>query len=109
LCYLRCFPFDRIKIARSFISDISEREDARAIVRAMVALGRNLGMKTLAEGVETPHQLEFLRSEACDEAQGFLFSKPLPAEAARLLARSFPCGGGMTERDSRPKHEPAAT
>jgi diguanylate cyclase (GGDEF)-like protein len=86
LSYLRSFPFDTIKIDQSFVRDLAERDDARAIIRAIVGLGQSLGMKTLAEGVETQEQLAHLRREGCDEAQGYLFSKPIPASDARILA-----------------------
>jgi diguanylate cyclase (GGDEF)-like protein len=77
LNYLRSFPFDKIKIDRCFISEIDSREDCRAIVRSIVSLANNLGMKTTAEGVERQSQLEVLRQEGCTEVQGFLFSKAL--------------------------------
>ena len=85
LSYLRRFPFDRIKIDQSFIRDLSEKDDSVAIIRAVVGLGRSLGMATTAEGVETSDQLAKLRGEGCTEVQGYLFSKPVPAAAARLL------------------------
>jgi diguanylate cyclase (GGDEF)-like protein len=80
LSYLHSFPFDKIKIDRSFVTDLEARSDRAAIVRAVAGLGCTLGMKTTAEGVETPEQLEWLRSEGCTEVQGFLFSQPRPAE-----------------------------
>lgn len=86
LGYLRSFPFDRVKIDQSFVRDLPGHNDARAIVRSVLALGRDLGIKVLAEGVETPGQLAFLRQEGCHEAQGYLFSKPVHARAARALA-----------------------
>lgn len=79
LSYLRSFPFDKIKIDRSFVHDLTTRADAMAIVRAVTGIGKSLGISTTAEGVETDEQLALLRSEGCDEAQGFLFSKPRPA------------------------------
>jgi diguanylate cyclase (GGDEF)-like protein/PAS domain S-box-containing protein len=87
LSYLRSFPFDKIKIDRSFVADLEQSSDCTAIVRAVTTLGKSLGMTTVAEGVETPLQLERLRAEGCREAQGYLFSRPLPArEIAPLLA-----------------------
>lgn len=80
LSYLKLFPFDRIKIDRSFISELADDKDAAAIVKAIVALGRSLDMQTTAEGVETPAQLTYLRGEACDEIQGYYFGKPMPAD-----------------------------
>jgi diguanylate cyclase (GGDEF)-like protein/PAS domain S-box-containing protein len=79
LSYLRSFPFDKIKIDRSFVRDLTTREDCIAIVRAVTGLGRSLGIDTTAEGVETEEQLALLRSEGCSEVQGFLFSEPRPA------------------------------
>ena len=79
LTYLKLFPFDRIKIDRSFIDELAENEDAAAIVKAIVALGRNLSMNTTAEGVETLTQLDSLRDEACNELQGYYFSRPITA------------------------------
>ncbi|MGO4714600.1 putative bifunctional diguanylate cyclase/phosphodiesterase [Bradyrhizobium sp. 2TAF24] len=79
LSYLRRFPFDKIKIDRSFVQDIGEREDSMAIVRAVTGLGRSLGITTTAEGVETCTQLNLLRAEGCTEVQGYLFSPPRPA------------------------------
>ncbi len=80
LGYLRSFPFDKIKIDQSFIRDLDSKPDSRAIVRAIIGLGRSLGMRTTAEGVETRPVLDILRAEGCAEAQGYLFSKPCVAE-----------------------------
>ena len=88
LSYLRSFPFDKIKIDRSFVSELSTREDSMAIVRAVTGLGRSLGIATTAEGVENDAQLEALRREGCTQAQGYLFSEPRPvSEVAMMLAR----------------------
>jgi len=88
LSYLRSFPFDKIKIDRSFVKDIAERPDCVAIVRAISGLGKSLKITTTAEGVETVDQLEWLRNEGCNEVQGFLFSAAKPAgEVAALLSR----------------------
>jgi diguanylate cyclase (GGDEF)-like protein/PAS domain S-box-containing protein len=87
LSYLRSFPFDKIKIDRSFVRDLAERPDCMAIIRAMAGLGTSLGISTTAEGVETREQLERLRAEGCTEAQGYLFSPPRPAsDIMSLLA-----------------------
>jgi diguanylate cyclase (GGDEF)-like protein/PAS domain S-box-containing protein len=79
LSYLRSFPFDKIKIDRSFVQELASRDDSMAIVRAVAGLGRSLGIVTTAEGVETEEQLELLRREGCTQAQGYLFSPPRPA------------------------------
>jgi EAL domain-containing protein (putative c-di-GMP-specific phosphodiesterase class I) len=77
---LRSFPFDKIKIDRSFVTDLGRGADAAAIVRAIVGLGHSLGMKTCAEGVDTEEQLAYLRREGCTEVQGYCYSKPKPIE-----------------------------
>ena len=86
LSYLQKFPFDTIKIDRSFVSAIETRSEVDAIVRAVIGLGRSLGIRTCAEGVETAGQLAFLKAEGCDEVQGYYLSRPLPAsDITRLL------------------------
>jgi diguanylate cyclase (GGDEF)-like protein/PAS domain S-box-containing protein len=88
LSYLRSFPFDKIKIDRSFVKDLTKRSDCVAIVRAISGLGRSLNITTTAEGVETVDQLDWLRAEGCNEVQGFLFSGAKPAgEVEQLLSR----------------------
>ncbi|MGI9503705.1 MAG: EAL domain-containing protein, partial [Geminicoccaceae bacterium] len=79
LGYLQRFPFDRIKIDRSFINDINDNQGSAAIVGAVIALSKRLNMSTTAEGIETIEQLRHLQREGCDEAQGYYFSRPLPA------------------------------
>ena len=86
LSYLRSFPFDKIKIDRSFIRDLEKNDGAKAIVTAISGLGRSLGMRTTAEGVETAEQFEQLRADGCTEAQGYLFGRPMSGkDAAKLL------------------------
>jgi EAL domain-containing protein (putative c-di-GMP-specific phosphodiesterase class I) len=79
LSYLRSFPFSKIKIDKSFVRDLTTNKESLSIVRAVVGLGRSLGMISIAEGVETPEQLNGLREVGCAEVQGFLFSRPRPA------------------------------
>ena len=79
LTYLQSFPFDKIKIDRSFVKDITENAGSLNIVRAVAALAQGMGMVATAEGVETNEQLEQIRAEGCTEMQGYLFSRPLPA------------------------------
>jgi diguanylate cyclase (GGDEF)-like protein len=90
LSYLTRYPLTRIKIDRSFIQKIGKQSagEDTAIVRSVIVMGRNLGLEVIAEGVETTAQAEFLRAEGCHELQGFLFSKPLPAEVFERYLRS---------------------
>jgi EAL domain-containing protein (putative c-di-GMP-specific phosphodiesterase class I) len=78
LSYLRSFPFDKIKIDQSFVRDLAANRDAQAIVRSIISLGSGLGVTITAEGVETEAELSWLRTEGCQEAQGFLFSQARP-------------------------------
>ncbi|MCX7313532.1 MAG: EAL domain-containing protein [Alphaproteobacteria bacterium] len=88
LAYLRNFPFDKIKIDRSFVRDMLVRKDCQAIVRAVVGLARSLGITTIIEGIETKEQLAGAKADGCDEGQGYLFAKPMPErEVAEFLAR----------------------
>jgi EAL domain-containing protein (putative c-di-GMP-specific phosphodiesterase class I) len=88
LSYLRSFPFDKIKIDRSFIHDVTLTQDSMAIIRAVTGLGTSLGMTTTGEGVETLEELEYLRKEGCTEAQGYFYSQPKPAsEIHNMLSK----------------------
>nr|WP_227513145.1 EAL domain-containing protein [Marinobacter sp. LQ44] len=80
LGYLRDFPVDLLKIDRSFITDVTERHDDAVITRAVINLAHNLGIQVVAEGVETEEQLNFLKAHRCNLAQGYLISRPIPAE-----------------------------
>jgi diguanylate cyclase (GGDEF)-like protein len=80
LSTLQSFPFDKIKIDKAFVRDITHNPQSAEIVRSTVILGRNLSIEVLAEGVETKEQLEFLRSIGCGQVQGFYFGKPIPSE-----------------------------
>ncbi len=84
LSYLQRFPFDRLKIDRSFVDDLPARTDSVAIVTAIISLARTLGIRTVAEGIETESQSEMLRLIGCDCLQGYLFSKPVPVEELRF-------------------------
>ncbi|MET0267743.1 MAG: EAL domain-containing protein [Duganella sp.] len=88
LSHLKKFKVYKLKIDKSFVRDISTDAEDKAIVSAIINMARSLGLKTIAEGVETAEQLQFLRQQDCHEMQGYYFSKPVPAEAFRdLLAR----------------------
>jgi EAL domain-containing protein (putative c-di-GMP-specific phosphodiesterase class I) len=79
LNYLKKFNVYKLKIDQSFVQNISTAEEDRAIIAAIISMAKSLGLKTIAEGVETREQLVFLREQGCDEGQGFYFSQPLPA------------------------------
>ena len=85
LSYLRRFPFDKIKIDRSFITDLTRDSGSHAIVGAILAMSGKLGLQVTAEGVETEDQLALLRAAGCDQIQGFLLGRPMPANAAAAL------------------------
>ncbi|MGI9423283.1 MAG: putative bifunctional diguanylate cyclase/phosphodiesterase [Hyphomicrobiaceae bacterium] len=88
LAYMRKFPFDKLKIDRSFVANIQHSEDAQAIVRAIVGMGRALGMSVNAEGVETTEEASVLVQEQCDEVQGFLYARPMPQGQLDQLIKS---------------------
>jgi diguanylate cyclase (GGDEF)-like protein len=88
LSYLRMFPFDKIKIDKSFVAELSERADCAAIVCAITSLGRSLDIVTTAEGVETQEQFDLLRAAGCAQAQGHLFSRPCPASELEFERRA---------------------
>jgi len=91
LSYLEQFPLDELKVDRSFVSKIESVTGGAPIVSAIIAMARSLRFKVVAEGVETEQQLAFLRKHECEQYQGYLFSKPLPAdEFAELVAGSRP-------------------
>jgi diguanylate cyclase (GGDEF)-like protein len=90
LSYLRSFPFDKIKIDRSFVKDLASKPDGEAIIRAIAGLGKSLGMTTVAEGVETSEQMQRIRLEGCTDVQGYLISKPVPTEDLARVFESYP-------------------
>jgi predicted signal transduction protein with EAL and GGDEF domain len=102
LSYLRSFPFDKIKIDQSFVRDLATNKESMSIIRAVTGLGHSLNIKTTAEGVETPEQLNMLREHGCTEAQGYLFSRPVPAsQVAGLLSKSVHAPWSAGQRDRR--------
>ncbi len=100
LAYLKKFPIHTLKIDRSFVKDIGADSDDTAIVSAVIALAHNLKFEVVAEGVETPDQLCFLRSKNCDTVQGFFFSRPLPAEELEHL---------LVKTAEKPLHEESSS
>jgi EAL domain-containing protein (putative c-di-GMP-specific phosphodiesterase class I) len=87
LAYLKHFPVSTLKIDKSFIDDIPYQQDDMAIASTIIAMGHILGFKVLAEGVETPEQLAFLQEKGCNSYQGYIKSRPLPAQEFEQLLR----------------------
>ena len=87
LSYLKRFPFDKLKIDISFVREVTVDPESAAIARSIIAMGHNLNQRVIAEGVETAGQLAYLRTHGCDEMQGYLYSRPLPADQFEVLLR----------------------
>jgi EAL domain-containing protein (putative c-di-GMP-specific phosphodiesterase class I) len=87
LAHLKRFPIDTLKVDRSFIREIPQDAEDRAIAEAIIAMGKTLSLTVVAEGVETPEQQAFLSERACDEMQGYYFSTPIPASDFAALFR----------------------
>jgi EAL domain-containing protein (putative c-di-GMP-specific phosphodiesterase class I) len=96
LSNLRAFPFDKIKIDGSFIKSVNVNDQGAAIVRSVLGLGRALNLHVLAEGVETSAELDFLKNELCNEAQGFLLGRPADIETFRRLTSGEDTGDAPT-------------
>ena len=101
LNYLTRFPVSRIKIDRSFIGKLTENAEDAAIVRSLIAMAHNLELEVIAEGVETSAQAALLLAEGCQEAQGFLYSKPLPAEDFEVYLKTKRLGLQVDQIDKR--------
>ncbi|HWG70565.1 MAG TPA: EAL domain-containing protein [Steroidobacteraceae bacterium] len=108
MSYLRRFPIDKLKIDRVFIDEIVSRPEDASIVRAIVSLAHSLRLKVVAEGVETPAQLDFLKTAGCDEYQGYHFSRPLPAAAFERLIRESHSTDFLTEEEAARTHSKLA-
>jgi diguanylate cyclase len=109
MSYLRRFPIDKLKIDRVFINEIVSRPEDASIVRAIVSLAHSLSLKVVAEGVETPAQLDFLKAAGCDEYQGYHFSLPLPAgDFERLIRESRARDAPLADEDSARTHSKLA-
>lgn len=90
LSYLRRFPLDALKIDRSFVAELQDNNDDAAICAAIIAMAHRLGLEVIAEGIETDHQLQFLRDQGCEQGQGFLLGRPLPAEEFERAVNARP-------------------
>jgi diguanylate cyclase (GGDEF)-like protein/PAS domain S-box-containing protein len=101
LSYLRQFPVDVLKIDRSFIASIQDSAEAVAVVRTLVQLGKTLDLEVVAEGIELEAQLDALRREGCDTAQGYLFGRPLDAAHLELFLRQWALGAGPRPRPAQ--------
>jgi diguanylate cyclase (GGDEF)-like protein len=108
MSYLRRFPIDKLKIDRVFIDEIVSRPEDASIVRAIVSLAHSLRLKVVAEGVETPAQLDFLKTAGCDEYQGYHFSRPLPAAEFERLIRESHSADVFTDEDAIRTHSKLA-
>jgi diguanylate cyclase (GGDEF)-like protein len=109
LSYLQSFPFSKIKIDKSFVSDLVTNRESMSIIRAVIGLGQSLNMTTIAEGVETREQLDKLRTKGCAEAQGYFFSRPRPAnELPSLIASLQEIDGWASSAPIASSHLPAS-
>ena len=109
MSYLRRLPIDKLKIDRVFINEIVSRPEDASIVRAIVSLAHSLRLKVVAEGVETPAQLDFLKAVGCDEYQGYHFSRPVPAiDFERLIRDKSKQDGAMKPEDMLRTHSKLA-
>jgi diguanylate cyclase (GGDEF)-like protein/PAS domain S-box-containing protein len=108
LSYLRMFPFDKVKIDQSFVTDIGQSAAATMIVNAIIALCHNLGLSVIVEGVETPQQLEVLRALGCDQVQGYLLGRPAPEDMIGSAQSEYIKALLFGSRPATPEQMPAA-
>ena len=85
LSYLKRFPFDKVKIDQSFVRDVTTSQSDALLVKVIISMANGLGLTVIAEGVETEAQCDFMRTNGCDEIQGYFFSKPISAQAIEEL------------------------
>jgi EAL domain-containing protein (putative c-di-GMP-specific phosphodiesterase class I) len=97
LAHLQQFPVDALKIDRSFISRLTQNPEGETLIHTLVQLGKALSIETLAEGIELQQELSLLQHEQCDSGQGFLFAKPLDAEATEAFLRNWTTSGSAAE------------
>jgi EAL domain-containing protein (putative c-di-GMP-specific phosphodiesterase class I) len=102
LGHLRQFPVDALKIDRSFITGLAQNHEGESLVHTLVQLGKALSIETIAEGIEAEGELSMLREQECDGGQGFLFARPLDAEATRAflqkcVSAKVPVNGGLLQ------------
>jgi EAL domain-containing protein (putative c-di-GMP-specific phosphodiesterase class I) len=102
---MKKFPIDTLKIDRSFVRDIPHDEEDKAITKAIIGMGKALGLKLVAEGVETAAQERFLMAHGCDEIQGYLLSKPVPPEALVDLFADWTADAPSLEPDLEPSRK----
>jgi len=108
LAYLKRFPVHTLKIDRAFITDIYSDSDDVAIVEAVLGLGKHFNMKVVAEGVEDEDQLNFLKTQGCDIAQGYLISRPMPVAIFLAWLRKWPHGQYLADQSENVVAMPAA-
>jgi EAL domain-containing protein (putative c-di-GMP-specific phosphodiesterase class I) len=102
LAHLQRFPVDSLKIDRSFISRLTRTPEGETFIQTLVQLGKALSIETLAEGIEQQRELAVLRNQQCDSGQGFLFAKPLDADAAESFLRRWAAAGTLADEDEQP-------
>ena len=100
LSHLKGFPLDTVKIDRSFVRDLPDDRDDVAVTEAILSMANALGLRVIAEGVESPEQLDFLRERGCAEAQGYLLRPPVSADDATEILRSEPLLREVGEKDT---------
>jgi len=109
LSYLLRFPIRTLKIDRSFVAEIEGSQESRSIVQTIIALGHNLGMTVIAEGIESVAQMELLKTFGCDMGQGYLFSRPVEADSVTSMMISRRLGGTLNPYDNNPNQKDRAT